>query len=181
MWLNQWHEYAHEHASRDEIGTIEINTQYVTRRKPAWLVLLKLFGLAFMVAIAIGIAYPSLRQVLAPLQSMAVIAGVILIYSGLAFFFRPEPNTDNLGFCGGMRDDPFKYSDDINRGLMDLDFVLGPGRYVSETLLDACVLVGLAGGEEVIDDSAESAAVWNDAETPPKLETVTLRSDRFEA
>jgi hypothetical protein len=163
MWFDQQYEYAHEHAARNAVGTMEINDQYVTCRKPAWLVLLKVLGLALMVAAAVGIAYPSLRQVLPPLQSAAVIAGVILIYSGLAFFFRPEPNTDNLGYCGGAYNDPTKISDDINRGLLDLHFALGPGRFASETLLDVCVLFGLAGGEEVLDDHAPIA----EPETPP--------------
>lgn len=178
MWINPYSEYAHEHAARDEVGSIEINDQYVTRRKPAWLVLLKLCGLAAMVAVAVGIAYPSLRQVLPELQSCAVIAGVILIYSGLAFFFRPEPNTDNLGYCGGHCNDPTKISDNINRGLLDLHFALGPGRYAAETLLDVCVLVGIAGGEEVVEQT--DAIAEPEPAAPLKLEIVTLRPDRFE-
>lgn len=176
MWITGPYEYAHEHASRDEVGSIEINDQYVTRRKPAWLVLLKVLGLAVMVAAAIGLAYPSLRQVLPALQSAAVIAGVILIYSGLAFFIRPEPNIDNLGYCGGGMNDPTKISDDINRGLLDLHMVLGPGRFASETLLDLCVLLGIASGEEVLDDQpAESQAI-----AAGQVEMVTLKVNRFE-
>ena len=171
------YEYTHEHASRDAVGTIEINDQYVTRRKPAWLVLLKLTGLAVMVAVAVGLAYPSLRQMLPPLQSAAVIAGVILIYSGVAFFFRPEPNTDNLGYCGGGMNDPTKISDDINRGLRDLHMLLGPGRFASETLLDLCVLLGIASGQEVLDDQA--TPVEHTVE-PLQVEMVTLQASRFE-
>lgn len=183
MWLNHQYEYAHEHARRNDIGSIEINDQYVTHRKPAWLVLLKMLGLALMVAAAVGIAYPSLRQVLPAVQSAAVIAGVILIYSGLAFFFRPEPNTDNLGYCGGTYNDPTKISDDINRGLLDLHFVLGPGRFASETLLDVCVLLGIAGGEEVIDSHAEEAAAPPaelQAAATPAVETGVMRPNRFD-
>ena len=164
MWLNHQYEYAHEHARRNDIGSIEINDQYVTHRKPAWLVLLKMLGLALMVA-------------------AAVIAGVILIYSGLAFFFRPEPNTDNLGYCGGTYNDPTKISDDINRGLLDLHFVLGPGRFASETLLDVCVLLGIAGGEEVIDSHAEEAAAPPaelQAAATPAVETGVMRPNRFD-
>jgi hypothetical protein len=175
--FNTYSEYAHEHKYGDQVGTIEVNTTYVTRRKPAWLVLLKLLGLALMVAVAVGIAYPSLRQVLPPLQSVAIIAGVILIYAGLAFFFKPEACVENLGFHGGVYDDPFKVSDNINRGLMDLNFYLGPGRFASETLLDTCVLLGLAGGEEVLPD--QEPVPEPEAE-PMKLQIVTLKRDRFE-
>jgi hypothetical protein len=174
--FNTWHEYAHEHHKRDTVGTIEINDQYVTRRKPAWLVLLKVLGLAVMIAAGVGLAYPSLRQVLPPLQSAAVIAGVILIYSGLAFFFRPEPCMENLGYCGGLANDPFKYSDNLNRGLWDLHVWLGPGRFASETLLDVCVLCGIAGGEEVIEDNTAT----EDPVAPMQVEMVTLKVNRFE-
>lgn len=177
--LNTYSEYAHEHKYRDEVGTIEVNTTYVTRRKPAWLVLLKLLGLGVMIAVAVGIAYPSLRQVLPPLQSAAVIAGAILIYAGLAFFLRPEPCEENLGFSGGMYDDPYKYSDNINRSLLSMHCYLGPGRYAAETLLDACVLLGLAGGEEVLPD-ADEAPLSEPEGTPLQLEIVTLKANRFE-
>jgi hypothetical protein len=81
--------------------------------------------------------------------------------------------------CGsliGMSDDPFKYSDNLNRGLWDLHIWLGPGRYASETLLDVCVLLGFARGEEVIDDNA----VAEESVEPMKLEIVTLKVNRFE-
>ena len=44
-------------------------------------------------------------------------AGGMLIYTGIAFFFRPEPNTDNLGWGGGLGNDPFQTSDNVNRFL----------------------------------------------------------------
>jgi hypothetical protein len=176
--FNTYSEYAHEHKYGDQVGTIEVNTTYVTRRKPAWLVLLKLLGLAVMVAVAVAIAYPSLRQVLPPLQSAAIIAGVLLIYTGLAFFFRPEACEENIGFHGGMYNDPFKYSDDLNRGLMNLNFYLGPGRFASETMLDVCVLCGIAGGEEVLPREEETVA--EPEEEPMKLQIVTLKVNRFE-
>lgn len=181
MWLNHQYEYAHEHARRDEVGTIEINDSYVTRRKPAWLVALKVLGLALMVAAAVGLAYPALRHVLPAFQSGAVIAGVLLIYSGLAFFFRPEPNTDNLGYCGGAYNDPTKISDDLNRGLLDLHIALGPGRFASETLLDVCVLCGIAGGEEVLSDDAPTAVEEHELlpAAAPAAEA-GLRANRFD-
>jgi hypothetical protein len=175
MFLGPY-EYSHEHASRDAVGSIEINTQYVTRRKPIWLVLLKLAGVAVFVAVAVGLAWPSLSRVMPPWQAAAAIAGFILIYCGLAFFFRPEPNTDNLGWCGGGMNDPTKISDDFNRGLLDLHMALGPGRFASETLLDLCVLLGLAGGEEVI----EEGAVTEEPVVPMQVEMVTLKASRFE-
>ncbi|MDX1948127.1 MAG: hypothetical protein SFU86_22245 [Pirellulaceae bacterium] len=170
--------------SYDKHGTVEINTEYVTRRKPAWLVLLKLLAVAAMVAVGYAIALPTLLKVLPLWQSIALVAGVMLIYIGLAFFFRPEPNTDNMGWFAGMGNDPTQYSDNINRSLWNLSCVLGPGRFVSESLLDACVLVGLAGGEEVVDENPPELEPSELDPVPQaseeNLAIVALRSDRFE-
>lgn len=193
MFLDSEH-YNPVSCRREEgAGSIRLNSEYVTHRKPAWLVLLKLCGLAAMVAVAVAIAWPSLRPHFAPLQCATLIAGAIFIYSGLAFFFRPEPNPDNMGFLGGIANDPTQYSDDVNRKLWNLHCLLGPGRYASETLLDTCVLVGLASSEEIIDPSIEtereavisnavlSEATFSQGEAISRLETTTLRADRFEA
>lgn len=110
-----WHEYAGR-ASYHKTGVIEINAHYYTRRKPAWLILSKLLGLAAMVAVGFAIAVPTLRSYLPMWQVISLIAGVMFIYTGIAFFVRPEPNGDNMGLLGGMND-PFQYSDNINRGL----------------------------------------------------------------
>lgn len=136
-------------------GSIELNTEYQTAKKPAWLVLLKLLGVAAMVAVGAAIAIPSLLEAKFPFwQAIAITAGGMFIYTGIAFFIRPEPNTDNLGWGGGMANDPFQYSDNINRFLWRAHCMLGPGRFTAETLLDLCVLLGLAKTEQ---DAAEGA------------------------
>lgn len=176
-------------SSTDKHGTVEINTEYITRKKPAWLVLLRLLGVAAMVAVGYGIALPSLAGVLPLWQSIVAVAGVMLIYVGLAFFFRPEPNTDNMGWMAGGMDDPTQYSDDINRSLWSLSCTLGPGRFVAESLLDTCVLAGLAHRDEIIDDQAAQINAEAGAEipsvellavAPPTEQPAPLRPDRFE-
>jgi hypothetical protein len=76
-------------------------------------------------------------------KSVILSAGLMLIYVGIAFFVRPEPNGENLGFVGGMFNDPTQYSDNINRALWNAHCLLGPGRFISETVLDCCTLLGL--------------------------------------
>jgi len=111
-------------------GTVELNTDCYRNRRPAWLVLLKLLGVVAMVAVGAAIAIPSLLEFEFPLwHAIAITAGGMVVYIGIAFFVRTEPNTDNL--VG------------INKFLWNLHCVLGPGRFTSETLLDTCVLVGL--------------------------------------
>jgi hypothetical protein len=135
-------------------GSIEINTECYRQRRPAWLVLLKLLGVAAMVAVGAAISIPSLLEVEVELgQAIAITAICMIVYITIAFFIRPEANTDNLGFGGGMANDPFQCSDNVNRFLWRAHCVLGPGRFTADTLLDLCVLVGLMknGDEKIID------------------------------
>lgn len=142
-------------------GTVEINTDYQAERKPAWLVLLKFLGVLAMVAVGVAIAIPTLLEYKFPLWHAVVItAGGMLIYTGIAFFIRPEPNTDNLGWGGGMMNDPFQCSDNVNRFLWKLHCVLGPGRFTAETLLDLCVLLGVAKSEQDNAPATETASVF---------------------
>jgi hypothetical protein len=52
-----------------------------------------------------------------------------LTYVGIAFFVRPEPNPDNMGFLGGMCNDPTRYTDNISRGLWNAHCLLDPDRF----------------------------------------------------
>jgi hypothetical protein len=143
-------------------GTIELNTDYHTNRKPLWLVMLKLLGVVAMVAVGAAIAVPTLLEFQFPLwQAVLITAGGMVVYSGIAFFLRPEANTDNMGWGGGLMNDPFQSSDNMNRLLWRLHCGLGPGRFTAETALDLCALLGLARGFEKRDQErvAELAAV----------------------
>jgi hypothetical protein len=169
-------------ASYHQTGTITVNEHYYTRVKPGWLIGLKLLGLTAMIAVAYALALPSLRGMLPMWQMVMLIAGVMLIYVGIAFFVRPEPNGDNMGIVGGLCNDPFQYSDNINRWLWQLHCTLGPGRFAAETLLDVCVYFGLAGGEEVVEASEFPDSLdldeGEESSSPVNLET-TLAPDRF--
>lgn len=145
-------------ASYHKTGEIQVNEHYYTEIKPAWVIALKLLGLAAMVAVGYVIAIPSLRDLLPLWQTIVLVAGAMLVYTGIAFLVRPEPDTDNMGIAGGLGNDPFQYSDNINRWLWNLHCLLGPGRFAAETLLDVCIYAGVAGGEEVLGSSMQQDA-----------------------
>lgn len=171
-----YHEFRGQ-ASYHKTGTIEVNQHYYTQVKPVWLIALKVLGLVAMVAVGYAIAIPSLREVLPLWQTIVLVAGVMLIYVGVAFFVRPEPNGDNMGIAGGLANDPFQYSDNVNRWLWNFHCTLGPGRFAAETLLDVCVYLGLAGGEEVINSTDPSTADdFGDAEPTSWSEPVNLHA-----
>jgi hypothetical protein len=80
------------------------------------------------------------------LAAWAGIVGLTLVYLLAGYFIRPAPDYSNVGWLGGMMDHPFRYSDDINRSLLALLFVLWPGRFVAESSVDFVVLLRNAGG-----------------------------------
>ena len=53
-----------------------------------------------------------------------------------SYFLHPEPDYSNLGWFGGLIDNPFRYSDDLNRGLAFLFTFLWPGRFVANALIN---------------------------------------------
>jgi hypothetical protein len=141
-------------------GTVEIHTDLYRKRRPAWLVLVKILGVTAMVAVGAAIAVPTLMELDFPLWHAALATGIGMIaYTAVAFFFRPEANTDNMGVGGGMVNDPFQCGDNVNRFLWKAHCVLGPGRFTAETFLDFLVLVRiLKNGDEEIPAVADHAA-----------------------
>ena len=157
----------------EQAGTVEINTSYHATKKPLWLIALKLLGVAAMIAVGAAIAVPTLLEFEYPLwQAILVTALGMVVYTGIAFFIRPEPNTDNMGMGGGMGNDPYKSSDNANRFLWKLHCVLGPGRFTSETFLDTLAFVGLIKRDDPEEEAAPTFAGYAAsptarASTPP--------------
>ena len=183
-------------SSLDKHGTLELNGNYVAPKKPLWLVLVKLAVLAGMLAVGAVIVMTILLQWLPAWKATAATAGVLLLYITVAFLVRPRYNSDNMGWFGGLANDPFQYSDNINRFLFQLHMVLGPGRFAAETLLDAWALFGAAAVPKTVQLPEESAisfdpSVYSQAACEPaepslppsgsNWETAAaLRGDRFE-
>jgi hypothetical protein len=56
-------------------------------------------------------------------------------YLLLSYFLILEPDTNDLGWFGGLMNDPFRISDNVNRLLFFVSFALLPGRLISTALL----------------------------------------------
>jgi hypothetical protein len=154
-------------SSQDKHGSIQLHGEFYRRRRPAWLVLLKILGVAAMVALGLTIVILTVREE-APKypewKAIATALAMMAVYTAFAYFVRPEANTDNMGWFGGFGNDPGQYSDNVNRWLWKLHMFLGPGRFTAETLLDTCVLVGLIRVEDPVDESAPPAYTGASAE-----------------
>jgi hypothetical protein len=156
-----WYEIVGERTSPQKAGTVRLNTFYETRKKPLWLVALKLLGMFAMFAVGYAILLPIIP--LPVWKSVALSSGLMLIYVGIAFFVRPEPNGENMGFAGGLLNDPMQYSDNVNRALWKAHCLLGPGRFISETVLDCCTLVGLTAERSEEEHQLERQAKEDEA------------------
>ena len=83
-----WYEIVGERADPRKVGSVKLNTFYETRKKNAWFVALQ--GLALVAMIAAGYAVTVTWIPMALWQSCTLVAGIMLMYVGVAFFVRPE-------------------------------------------------------------------------------------------
>jgi hypothetical protein len=90
------------------------------------------------VALALVTTVFMATAVVGPLASgrPGMTAGVIGVYLLLGYFVRPRPDYDNMGWLGGVLNNPFRYSDDINQTLWVLRMLLWPGRWASTAIVE---------------------------------------------
>ncbi|WP_231491060.1 hypothetical protein [Pedobacter sp. Leaf170] len=64
------------------------------------------------------------------LSNAMLITGLIIIYLCVSYYVYPKPNLDNMGFLGFI-DNPFRYTDDINRFIIYSQILLFPGKVLA--------------------------------------------------
>ena len=69
-------------------------------------------------------------------NAMAMGAAGTIVYLFAAYVMHPKADETNLGWFGGLMNNPFRFSDNINRFLLLLKVFLLPGRFISEALVD---------------------------------------------
>jgi len=67
------------------------------------------------------------------LKESLIFAVVITVYSIMGYYILPKPDYSNVGWFGGVFDNPFKISDDVNRMMIFVMLILMPGRLISTT------------------------------------------------
>lgn len=153
-------------------GEVEFTAEHTNQRQPAWLVALKALGSLVLIAVSYALLVPMFLHWLPLGKTLLLTTGVLFLYIGLAFVVRPRPNLDNLGWGYGLIDDPTQYSDDINRGLIELHMFFGPGRFLAETAIAVGTLFGL-----VAETSPPPVLTADDYANP---ESPRLSPDRFD-
>lgn len=100
--------------------------------------------------VALGLSLASITWILSATESSGAAAIALLFvatYCLGAYRFSPRPDLDNVGWLGGLVDNPFRISDDYNRLLVVVAVVLWPGRFVTVSLRD---FVGFLRGRRVM-------------------------------
>lgn len=114
--------------------------------KPLDAVLGRIALLLVMFAGALILIALPLTYVLAEWEAAAAAIGLVLIYGGVSFFIRPQMDSQNWGGRAATTEGDAAR---LHRLLVVLYWMSAPGRFAAETLLDSCVLIGLAKGSEV--------------------------------
>lgn len=123
-----------EQTNPGKVGSVDFSAEHEPCRcRP--LIWARFFFVLVGLPILWGIAAYSLP--LPAIQAWPLVIGLTVIYVALSYLIDPKPDLDNVGWLGGMMDNPVRYSDDLNRLLLGVKIVLGPGRFVAESLLDA--------------------------------------------
>lgn len=58
------------------------------------------------------------------------------IYLFIAFWIDPEPDYNDLGWFGGLMNDPFRFRDNINRSKLSWRLFLAPGAFIATGVWD---------------------------------------------
>jgi hypothetical protein len=126
-----------------ETATVEYGRGYKSRA-PAAFKILKF--LVFNGFVGIGLYYLYTEVLVVHfrdslIQALGVTGSVLFLYVLLAYMFRPKLPADNMGWFGGLIDDPTRISDDYNRMVFFFSLLLLPGRLVGESIVDVWELV----------------------------------------
>ncbi|MDF2907769.1 MAG: hypothetical protein K0R34_3090 [Herbinix sp.] len=129
-------EYLFERKNPGTVGEIQKNQPPLETRSVAWVVL----KLIISIVIICGLFYITVLQDFS-FGRLLIYILTLTGYSIICYRYVPRPDTSNMGLFGGIIDNPFRYTDDLNRFLMFLSILLYPGRFISTTLVQTYRLI----------------------------------------
>ncbi len=65
-----------------------------------------------------------------------IFGGAFLIYLIVGYKLDIQPDYDNMGWLGGVFDNPFRYSDDMNRFLIFFKILFYPGYLMAGSFIE---------------------------------------------
>ena len=93
------------------------------------------------ILLAIGFVVVTVWSAWPDAVTIAIACAVFAGYCVAAYFLRVRPNHDEMGMAGGIVDNPLRFSDGMNRGLVQLTLFLAIGRLVSCGFVDGLRLI----------------------------------------
>lgn len=136
-------EWMYRSSDHGPVGSVDVGKE---KRIVVWLPFtLVRFLLTFALlvgSIVVGVFHDVTPQ---PLHG-ALAGGVFLLYLCVGYFIRPKPDLSNVGYAGGLVDDPFRYSDDRNRSLLFFAILLLPGYLLARPVVE--LFAYIAGEDE---------------------------------
>lgn len=124
-------EWLGEVRNRGPVGTVESGHPRPGHWHPAVILLRAVIAVVALVASGLFIT----RTADTTTDAVAIVLG-LLAYCGIAYWFSPRPELENVGWASGLFDHPFRWSDDMNRGLVYFAVVFWPGRFLTVSLRD---------------------------------------------
>lgn len=73
-------------------------------------------------------------------KSILIKLGNLVLYMVAGHFVTAKPNYTNVGWLGGVIDNPFRISDDYNRWLIFIEVILLPGKLMAYSLVMSWLL-----------------------------------------
>lgn len=129
-------EYLFERRNPGNIGDIERNKH---PKEPVSKAVL-MIKLILSVAMIYGLFYLTVLQSF-HLKNFILFVLILTGYCFISYWYIPRPDVSNMGLFGGLIDHPFKYTDDINRGLLGLYIIMCPGRFIATTMVQTLYVI----------------------------------------
>lgn len=112
-----------------KIGTVDI-TKREKEKRIGMLIVKTILSIAI-----VTVLYYLIFAISFNIKELIVFIAVMVVYSVAGYFILPKPDYSNVGWLGGVFNNPFRISDNVNRMLFFIMVILMPGRLISTTVL----------------------------------------------
>jgi hypothetical protein len=129
-------EYLFERKNPGKVGSIKKNNQGTKHVN-----ILTLIGKLFVSLVIIGVLFYMTVMQNFHLINVAFFIIILFLYCYISYKYIPRPDTSNVGWLGGLMDNPFRYTDDLNRMLIVFLVLLSPGRFIATTFIQFILLL----------------------------------------
>jgi hypothetical protein len=112
-----------------KIGTVDMKKGKKEKRIGILIIktILSIAIVTFIYYMTIGLSFH--------LKESLLFIAILTAYCIVGYFISPKPDYSNVGWFGGVFDNPFKISDDANRILFLSMLILMPGSLISSTIV----------------------------------------------